>query len=136
MAATGGRTVYYRGRPILQGLRYRGREGMFAWILHRTTGLGVLLFLLLHIFDIFLMGFGPDLFDELLFIYKAWWARVLTVFLIFGVMFHALNGARIIIQDFSPRLWKYERQLIWTEAAILVPIMAWGGFIVLSPLWS
>jgi succinate dehydrogenase / fumarate reductase, cytochrome b subunit len=136
MAATGSRTVYHRGRPILQGLRYRGREGMFAWILHRATGLGVLLFLLLHIFDIFLLGFGPEIFDALLFLYHAWWARILEVFLLFAVMFHALNGARIIVQDFSPRLWRYERQLIWAEAAILVPIMIVGAYVFLRPIWA
>src|SRR5690606_40253944 len=91
---TGTRTVYSRGRPILQGLRYRGRQGMWAWLLHRTTGLGILLFLLLHIFDIFLVAFGPEVFNALLFIYRAWWARVLEVFLLFGVLFHALNGDR------------------------------------------
>src|SRR5690606_41463547 len=108
---TGTRTVYSRGRPILQGLRYRGRQGMWAWLLHRTTGLGILLFLLLHIFDIFLVAFGPEVFNALLFIYRAWWARVLEVFLLFGVLFHALNGLRLIIQDFWPALWRYERQM-------------------------
>ena len=53
------RTVYRGGSPVLEGLRYRGREGMIAWLLHRLSGLGVLLFLVIHIFDIFLMGFGP-----------------------------------------------------------------------------
>ena len=60
------RTVYRRGRPILEGLRYRGREGMIAWLLHRASGLGVLLFLALHIVDIFLLAFGPDIFNALL----------------------------------------------------------------------
>lgn len=136
MAGTGTRTVYQRGRPILQGLRYRGREGMLAWILHRTTGIGLVLFLLLHIFDVFLLGFGPEIFDHLLFLYHAWWARILEVFLLFGLLFHALNGARIIIQDFSPRLWRYERQLIWAVAAILVPVMIVGGYTFLRPIWT
>jgi hypothetical protein len=75
-------------------------------------------------------------FDHLLFLYTSWWARILEVFLLFGLMFHALNGARIIVQDFSPRLWRYERQLIWAVAAILVPIMIVGGYAFLRPLWA
>lgn len=121
---------------MLEGLRYRGREGFYAWILHRATGLGVLFFLLLHIFDIFLIGFGPEVFNSLLLIYTASWARVMEVFLLFGLLFHALNGLRIIVQDFVPGLWRYERQLIWAEAAILVPILAWGTYVFLSPLFS
>ena len=128
--------MYRRGRPVLEGLRYRGREGFYTWILHRATGLGVLFFLLLHIFDIFLLGFGPDVFNALLVIYTAPWARVMEVFLLFGLLFHAINGLRIIIQDFVPRLWRYERQLIWAEVAILLPILAWGTYVFLSPLFS
>lgn len=129
------RTVYRRGRPVLEGLRYRGREGFYTWILHRATGLGVLFFLLLHIFDIFLVGFGPEVFDALLLIYTAPWARVMEVFLLFGLLFHALNGFRVIVQDFVPKLWRYERQLIWAEVVILVPILAWGTYVFLSPLF-
>lgn len=134
MAST--RTVYHRGRPILEGLRYRGREGMIVWILHRATGLGVLLFLLLHIFDIFLLGFGPEVFNQLLFLYSAWWARALEVFLLFGVLFHAVNGARIIIQDFWPGLWRYERELIWLELGLFVPVFLAGAYIFLKPLFD
>lgn len=134
MAST--RNVYKGGRPVLEGLRYRGREGMLSWILHRATGVGILLFLILHIFDIFLLGFGPEVFNELLFIYSAWWARILEVFLLFGVLFHAANGARIIIQDFSPRLWRYERQMIWVEVAVVLPLLVWGAFVFLRPLFG
>lgn len=130
------RTVYRRGRLVLEGLRYRGREGMFAWLLHRATGLGVLFFLLLHIFDIFLLGFGPGVFNELLFIYRAWWARVLEVFLLFGVLFHALNGLRVIVQDFWPRLWEHERKLVWAEAAVFLPLFVWGTALFLGPLFE
>ncbi|MFO7260117.1 MAG: succinate dehydrogenase, cytochrome b556 subunit [bacterium] len=133
---TGTRTVYSRGRPILQGLRYRGRQGMWAWLLHRTTGLGILLFLLLHIFDIFLVAFGPEVFNALLFIYRAWWARVLEVFLLFGVLFHALNGLRLIIQDFWPALWRYERQMILAETIVFVPLFLWGTYVFLKPLFG
>jgi len=109
---------------------------MWAWLLHRTTGLGILLFLLLHIFDIFLVAFGPEVFNALLFIYSAWWARVLEVFLLFGVLFHALNGARLIIQDFWPSLWRYERQMILAEAIIFVPLFLWGTYVFLQPLFG
>ncbi|HWV58075.1 MAG TPA: succinate dehydrogenase, cytochrome b556 subunit [Longimicrobiales bacterium] len=130
------RTVYRRGRPVLEGLRYRGREGFYTWILHRATGLGVLFFLLLHIFDIFLIGFGAETFNSLLVIYTAPWARIMEVFLLFGLLFHALNGLRIIVQDFVPGLWRYERQLIWVEVVVLLPILAWGTYVFLSPLFS
>jgi succinate dehydrogenase/fumarate reductase cytochrome b subunit len=54
---------------IFRAATYRGREGQIAWMLHRITGVGVFFFLALHILDIFLMSFGPGVFESLLFIY-------------------------------------------------------------------
>lgn len=54
---------------VFRAVTYRGREGQLAWILHRITGLGVFIFLLLHIVDIFLMSFGPEVFESLMFFY-------------------------------------------------------------------
>lgn len=85
-------------------LRYRGGVGQWAWAIHRAAGLGILGFLLLHIFDIFLVTFGPTLFNELLFLYKGTIARLLEILLLFGLLYHALNGLRIILADFMPVL--------------------------------
>ena len=108
---------------------------MFAWLLHRTTGLGILLFLLIHILDIYLLAFGPELFNKLLVLYHAWWGRIMTLFLLFGVLFHAINGARVIIQDFWPGLWHHQRKLIWIETAIFLPIFLWGAYLFLLPIF-
>lgn len=85
-------------------LRYRGGIGQWAWAIHRAAGLGILAFLLLHIVDIFLTTFGPQLFNDLLFLYKGTAARLLEVVLLFGLLYHALNGLRIILADFMPVL--------------------------------
>ena len=54
---------------IWQGITYRGKEGHYAWLLHRVGGLGIMAFLLLHILDIFLVGFGPEVFGKFLILY-------------------------------------------------------------------
>jgi succinate dehydrogenase / fumarate reductase cytochrome b subunit len=52
-------------RPgFLTLLRYRGGSGQWTWLLHRAAGLGVVLFLTLHIFDIWLIGLGRDTFER------------------------------------------------------------------------
>ena len=43
---------------------YRGQSGQWSWLLHRVTGLAVLLFLLVHIVDITLIGFGPTVYND------------------------------------------------------------------------
>lgn len=100
---------------IVEMLVYRGRVGQGAFILHRVAGMGVLLFLALHIFDIFLIAFGPEVYNSLLFIYKGHIPRLLEVALAFGLLFHGLNGLRIIVQDFFPPVMRYHHTLYWIQ---------------------
>ena len=58
-------------------LRYRGREGMAAWAFHRLSGVGILLFVVLHVIDIFLVGADPRAYDELLAFYASIPGRLL-----------------------------------------------------------
>ena len=37
------------GLTLEQSIKYQGRFGQWAWIFHRVSGLGVLLFLTIHI---------------------------------------------------------------------------------------
>jgi succinate dehydrogenase / fumarate reductase, cytochrome b subunit len=99
---------------------YRGGPGMIAWALHRLAGLGVVLFLALHIFDIFLMGAGPDVFNRLLFLYSAPLFRSAEIFLVFGLLYHALNGLRIITLDLFPRTARFQVQLWYVQMVIFI----------------
>ncbi len=107
---------------VSQTLRYKGHEGHWAWILHRASGIGVFAFLALHIFDIYLVGFGPEPFNTLAVIYHHPISRIGHIFLFFGVLFHAVNGIRIVIMDFWPSLWKYQRQSIWIVTVIFLAL--------------
>jgi succinate dehydrogenase / fumarate reductase cytochrome b subunit len=113
-----------------EGLRYRGGSSQWAWILHRVTGLGVLLFLCIHILETFTVSLGPDFYDHTMELYNTVFFRVAEVGLLFAVLYHAVNGTRITIQDFWPSLWRYERALVWVSMIILllafVPLAWWG----------
>ena len=117
-------------------LGYRGGTGMLLWGLHRLAGLGILLFLALHIVDIFLLAFGPEVFNELLVIYHHPVARVAEVFLLFGVLFHALNGLRIIIQDFWPRAMLVQRKLVVAELVVFLLVFLPSAWIMIRPLFG
>ncbi len=113
---------------IWQGITYRGKDGHYAWLLHRAGGLGIVLFLFLHILDIFLVGVGEDVFEFFLFIYHSPPAKVFVMALLFGVFFHAFNGVRIILVDFWPDRFsnlKMQRTLfrlvVRGDAALLHP---------------
>ena len=121
---------------ITSALYYRGREGQWAWILHRITGLGVVLFLLLHIFDIFLMAAGRDVFESFLDLYTAAPFRLLEAGLIASVIYHALNGARVIIVDFWPQYGQHQ-QVLWRGVLILAIIFSIPAVIItIRPIFT
>lgn len=107
---------------MMEGLRYRGREGQWSWILHRLTGLGIFLFLALHIFDIYLILLGPEPFNTLSTIYHHPVARIGHIFLFFSLLWHAFNGARITLLDFMPHLWKYQRQAVQVQVVVFLAV--------------
>jgi succinate dehydrogenase / fumarate reductase cytochrome b subunit len=123
---------------FFRAVTYRGREGQIAWMLHRLAGLGVFVFLALHILDIFLMSFGPELFNTLLFFYHQFLFKLLIIFGLFpGVLYHALNGMRVVVLDFWPdmgrlqgRLWRVQMVIfavVYVPAAILMLSSMFGG---------
>jgi succinate dehydrogenase / fumarate reductase cytochrome b subunit len=121
---------------VVNSLRYRGREGQWAWVLHRVTGLGVVLFLILHILDIFLMAAGKEIFEQFLQLYTAAPFRVLESALIFSVIYHALNGLRIIIIDFWPQVGRHQRLLWQAQLVLSILISIPAIFITLRPIFT
>ncbi len=103
-------------------LRYRGGEGMLAWAFHRVSGVAIWAFLVLHVVDIFLVGAAPDTYDTLLVIYAHPIGIVLEWLLGAAVLYHALNGLRIIVMDFWPPLTRYHRVLWYANWGLFLAI--------------
>jgi succinate dehydrogenase / fumarate reductase cytochrome b subunit len=118
------------GKKIgLQGLRYRGGGPMLAWALHRLGGLAMVVFVGMHITSSFLMQqFGSDLGTNLNIIYESWYFQAV---LFFFVIFHALNGLRIILLDLSPQFLKYQREATWLQWFIFIPVYSLTVFIMI-----
>jgi succinate dehydrogenase / fumarate reductase cytochrome b subunit len=115
---------------------YRGREGMISWALHRLTGLGVLLFLMIHIADIFVIGYGPARFDDLLFIYNALGFRLLEILLVGALYYHAFNGIRIILIDFWDGAAQIQRQLFYAVVVLVVLTFIPTAILMARPLYT
>lgn len=112
-------------RYTLTGLaRYSGRTGQFSFILHRLTGLGTLLFLAIHILDTATVYFYPSLYSHAIDLYRSTPFMIGEIFLVFSVIYHGVNGARIAIFDlFSPERWQKGTQqttALWTLGISIV----------------
>ena len=83
--------------------RYRGGVGQWSWMLHRVTGVGVLIFLCLHILDTSLVILGPEHYNRIIALYRHPLCRLSEVGLFAAVLFHALNGVRRALMESQGR---------------------------------
>ena len=117
-------------------MRYKGGEGQWSWMLHRVTGVGVLLFLLAHILDTALIVLGPEHYNAIIAIYRLPLFRVGEVALAAMVLYHALNGIRIIIIDFWPGTTVIHKQMFWAEVALFVLLFIPAAYLMIKPLFG
>jgi len=98
---------------------------MLTFILHRIGGLGMALFITIHILASFLGGEGGLLANR---IYENWGFQL---FIFFCVLFHAINGLRITILDLWPKLLEHTREAMWVEWAVFLPIYAIAVIVII-----
>lgn len=115
---------------------YKGQSGMWSWLLHRITGLGILLFLLVHIVDIALLNFGPEVYNEGIAFFGLAIIRVISLALIAAVLFHSFNGVRIILIDFWPKAVRFQGVMFVIVLAVTIAVFAAMAWFVITPIFN
>ena len=116
---------------MANGTLYRGREGMWSWVAHRITGVAVYLFLLVHVLDTALVRVDANIYDAVIASYKTPIVNLLEVGLVAAVLFHALNGIRVILVDFWSKGPRYQRAMLWIVMAVWAVLMVPGAYFML-----
>jgi succinate dehydrogenase / fumarate reductase, cytochrome b subunit len=112
---------------------YRVSWSQLAWFGHRASGLGVLFYLFMHIVETSMVLLGPEVYNAAVGIFKNLPARIGEVVLMAAVVYHALNGLRVIAMDFFPGLTIYYRPLTYGVIVATVISMVPLGLIMLRP---
>jgi succinate dehydrogenase / fumarate reductase, cytochrome b subunit len=108
---------------VIAVMRANPLWGRAAWVLHRASGVGVLLFLLIHVGDTALIRLGPHVYDTVIAVYRQGAFRALEIVLMAAVLFHALNGLRVTIQDLWPGWISVQRPMVY------------GTYLLTAALW-
>ena len=93
------------------GPLYKGHEGQYSWLLHRVTGVAIILFLVAHVVDTAVVGWGPEAYNRVASVYHNPFIRLLELGLVAAVLYHSFNGVKIMLIDFFPRLTRHIRGL-------------------------
>jgi succinate dehydrogenase / fumarate reductase cytochrome b subunit len=104
--------------------------GSFAFALNRLTGIGLIAYLLLHLVVLSLLLKGEQGWDAFIALARSPLFLMLEVILIFGVLYHGLNGIRVALVGMGIGV-KGERTLFWLLMMIglgLLIVAAWLVF--------
>ena len=99
---------------------YKGHPGQYSWILHRITGVAVILFLFMHVVDTALIGWGPEAYNRVVSAYANPVIHLLELGLVISVLYHSLNGLKITLIDFFPRLVSHIKGISLATATVFL----------------
>ena len=114
-------------------VRYRLHPGYIAWILHRVTGLGLVLYLFMHIWVIHHISRGKEAFDQVMGVVQAPIFHILEIGLLACVVFHGLNGIRVVLIDYGTAGQKGPHKTwAWATVAVSAVLVIAGGIPMLQ----
>ncbi|HEY5982047.1 MAG TPA: hypothetical protein VIU38_01125 [Anaerolineales bacterium] len=113
-----------RSVGLATALRYKGQGPMLTYVLHRIGGLGMAVFVTVHILSSLLGGKTGVWLNS---IYENWGFQL---FIFFCALFHAINGLRITIVDLWPSLLVHQREAIWLEWMVFLPVYGFAVFVI------
>jgi len=113
---------------------YRGGTGQLTWLLHRISGVAVVYFLSLHIFETLQLARGAEAYNEATAVYHQPWFRPFEFALVMAVVYHAFNGVRVMLFDFFPHLTRYRKQIFWLGLALFAVLTPIVGYFMLYKL--
>ena len=114
------------------GTLYRGREGMWTWVAHRVTGVLIFFFLFAHVLDTALVRVSPDSYDRIIDTYKTPVVALMEVGLFGAVLYHALNGLRVMAIDFWEQGTRYQKQMSWAVVGVTGLVMVPGTYFMIK----
>ncbi|HZJ02139.1 MAG TPA: succinate dehydrogenase, cytochrome b556 subunit [Thermoleophilia bacterium] len=107
--------------------------GMWAWILHRVSGLALVLYLFMHISVIAASSRGGadenifETFEQDIFV-------TLDLLLTAAVVFHGLNGLRILLFDLGIGTYRHKSLFygVMAATAVVLAVFAYASFYYIS----
>ncbi|WP_199441882.1 succinate dehydrogenase, cytochrome b556 subunit [Umezawaea beigongshangensis] len=114
------------------GTLYRGDLGMWSWVAHRITGVLTFFFLFAHVLDTALVRVSPNAYDQIIETYKNPIVNLFEVGLVGAVLYHALNGVRVMLIDFWEKGAKHQKTMLWTILVVWALVMLPGTYFMME----
>jgi len=114
--------------PFGVGGAYRYFTGSLAYVLHRVSGLALLVYLFFHIHSITEASHAdPRSYDVLVRRFQETDFKLGELALFAALLFHGLNGLRILLVDFTSTGTHWHKRLFWGLAVLTAVLFVLGA---------
>ncbi|MGF2943717.1 succinate dehydrogenase, cytochrome b556 subunit [Mycobacterium sp. Lab-001] len=103
---------------------------MWSWVLHRISGATIFFFLFVHVLDTALVRVAPQAYDEMVASYKTPVVGLMEFGLVAAVLYHALNGIRVILIDFWSEGTRHQRLMLWVVGVVFLLLIVPAGVVM------
>ena len=118
--------------PLKAWFDVRGRKtGSWAFALNRLTAIGLTIYLFLHLIVLSTLLQGEEGWNSFLAIARSPLFLVLDVVLLFGVIYHALNGTRVALVGMGVAA-RNHKTLFWVLSAIGIILFLIGAYLIFT----
>jgi succinate dehydrogenase cytochrome b subunit len=112
---------------------YRVSWAQLAWFGHRLSGIGVLVYLFIHIVETSMVTLGPEAYNATLGLFKNLPIRLGEIVLMAALVYHSLNGLKVILIDFVPAATIWYRSLTYGVVIATVIAMVPLSILMVAP---
>ena len=100
-------------RNIMRWFDPRANQmGSFAFIMNRISGIGLTIYLFVHLIVLSQLAKGPQAYDQFIAVVNNPYFKASEYVVVIGVLLHGLNGLRISITSFALGV-PYQRRLFY-----------------------
>lgn len=96
------------------------------------TGVLTFFFLFAHVLDTALVRVSPEAYNQIIETYKNPIVNLMEVGLVGAVLYHALNGIRVMLVDFWAKGARYQRLMLWIILGVWLVLMIPGVYFMLQ----
>jgi len=106
-------------------------SGTWAFVFNRWTGILLTIYLYVHLGILTTIAFSPQAYDQFLVIARSPLGLLFDVGLILLLLYHSLNGLRIIAITFIGKIEQQSGQF-WAVVAVSVVLTLFSAFLIFS----
>ena len=124
----GPRSLLTNWIPFQVGGSYRYFTGSLSYVLHRVTGLALVFYLFFHIHSITEANQAdPTAYDLMIRRFQEPDFKIGEVLLYAALLFHGINGLRILFVDFALGSTRFHKRLFWIFAVVVLVLLVVGA---------